>query len=159
MHDKLLLWGAKANVFMDKGQVWRLITSSFLHATPVHLMVNCYSLNSLGFLETIFGPKRFLASYFTSAIASSAMSYRFNKADSVGASGAIFGLTGALTALILKRRKTGRGDKEQLVYIARALALNLVIGLLQKNIDNWGHLGGFLGGAAVSFLLDPALRR
>ncbi|GLT54270.1 hypothetical protein SLA2020_274820 [Shorea laevis] len=67
---KLLLWGAKINSFIDKGQLWRLATSSFLHANIGHLMVNCFSLNSIGpSAENISGPGRFLAIYFASAIA------------------------------------------------------------------------------------------
>ncbi|XWS67581.1 hypothetical protein CRYUN_Cryun04dG0018200 [Craigia yunnanensis] len=68
---KLLLWGAKINSLIDKGQIWRLATSSLLHANIGHLMVNCYSLNSFGpTVENISGPRRFLAAYFTSAISS-----------------------------------------------------------------------------------------
>ncbi|XP_011006552.1 PREDICTED: uncharacterized protein LOC105112524 [Populus euphratica] len=75
---KLLFWGAKVNSLIDKGQFWRLATSSVLHANIGHLMVNCYSLNSVGpTIENLSGPRRFIAVYLTSAIASSAMSYWF----------------------------------------------------------------------------------
>ncbi|KAK4378660.1 hypothetical protein RND71_000522 [Anisodus tanguticus] len=88
------------------------------------LHVNCYSLNSVGpGVEKVSGPRRYVALYLTSAIASSAMSSWLSKAPAVGASGAIFGLA---------------------------------IGLLSKGIDNWGHLGGLIGGAASSWLLGPA---
>ncbi|RVW29924.1 RHOMBOID-like protein 10, chloroplastic [Vitis vinifera] len=94
---KLLLWGAKINSLIDKGQFWRLATSSFLHANIGHLMVNCFSLNSVGpTVENLSGPRRYLAVYFTSAIASSAMSYWLCKGPAVGASGAIFGLVSHL---------------------------------------------------------------
>ncbi|KAF5200462.1 Rhomboid-like protein [Thalictrum thalictroides] len=92
-HGKLMLWGAKINSLIDRGQLWRFATSSFLHANVGHLMVNCYSLNSIGpTMENISGPRRFLAVYFTSAIASCAASYWFCKSPAVGASGAIFGV-------------------------------------------------------------------
>ncbi|KAF9614371.1 hypothetical protein IFM89_018246 [Coptis chinensis] len=69
-HGKLVLWGAKINSLIDKGQVWRLATSFFLHANVGHLMVNCYSLNSVGpTMENIGGPRRFLLDVFSSAIA------------------------------------------------------------------------------------------
>ncbi|KAM3741510.1 hypothetical protein ACB098_07G000500 [Castanea mollissima] len=127
---KLLLWGAK---------------------------VNCYSLNSLGpSAENISGPRRFLAVYFASAISSSVMSYWFCKAPAVGASGAIFGLVGAVAVFATRHRQLfGRG-KEDLQHIAQVIVLNMVIGLFSKGIDNWGHLGGFLGGAAASWLLGPS---
>ncbi|GMY39194.1 RHOMBOID-like protein 10, chloroplastic isoform X2 [Fagus crenata] len=153
---QLLLWGAKINSLIDKGQLWRLVTSSFLHANIGHLMVNCYSLNSIGpSAENISGPRRFLAVYFASAISSSVMSYWFCKAPAVGASGAIFGLVGAVAVFATRHRQlVGRG-KEDLQQIAQVIVLNMVIGLLSKGIDNWGHFGGFLGGAAASWLLGP----
>ncbi|XP_028204947.1 RHOMBOID-like protein 10, chloroplastic isoform X2 [Glycine soja] len=124
---KLLLWGAKINSLIEKGQLWRLAMSSFLHANTGHLLVNCYSLNSVGpTVESFSGPRRFLAVYFISAIykkSGSAMSYWFCRMPSEGASGAIFGL---------------------------------VIGLLSTGIDNWGHLGGLVGGVAASWFIGPA---
>ncbi|XP_059458730.1 RHOMBOID-like protein 10, chloroplastic isoform X2 [Corylus avellana] len=105
---KLLFWGAKINSFIDKGQLWRLATSSFLHANIGHLMVNCYSLNSIGpSAENISGPRRFLAVYFASAIASSATSYWFCKQPAVGASGAIFGLDFKTKRMISMRHEVG----------------------------------------------------
>ncbi|PKA49995.1 hypothetical protein AXF42_Ash017534 [Apostasia shenzhenica] len=175
---KLLLWGAKVNSLIDKGQLWRLVTSSFLHANIGHLMVNCYSLNSIGpTVEKLSGSKRFLAVYFTSAVASSLMSYHFCQLPAVGASGAIFGLVGSFSVFILRHRNIFGGGKEELQQILHVIALNMVIGLLSRGIDNWGHvsdaatliflvnyprvleLGGLLGGAAVSWLIGPAWRR
>ncbi|KAM0972382.1 hypothetical protein ACFX1X_020419 [Malus domestica] len=155
--DELLLWGAKINSLIDKGQLWRLVTSSFLHANVGHLLVNCYSLNSVGpTMEKISGPKRYLALYFASAIASSAMSYGFSEAPAVGASGAVFGLVGSLAVFVMRHRGlVGRG-KEDLQQIAHVIVLNMAIGFFFKGIDNWGHFGGLLGGVATSWLLGPA---
>ncbi|XP_031267671.1 RHOMBOID-like protein 10, chloroplastic isoform X2 [Pistacia vera] len=148
---KLMLWGAKINSLINKGEFWRLVTSSFLHANVAHLMVNCYSLNSIGpTMESICGPRRYLAVYFSSAIASSAMSYWFSKPPAVGASGAIFGLVGSLAGFVTRHRGISGRGREDLQHIAQ------VIGLLFEGIDNWGHLGGLLGGTAVSWLLGPA---
>ncbi|XP_023511751.1 RHOMBOID-like protein 10, chloroplastic [Cucurbita pepo subsp. pepo] len=157
---KLLLWGSKINALIDRGQLWRLVTSSFLHANIGHLMVNCYSLNSIGpAVEKISGTRRFLAVYFASAIASSSMSYWFCKAPSVGASGAIFGLVGSFAAFVVRHRKlVGRGN-EDLQHIAHIIILNMAIGIMSRGIDNWGHLGGFLGGVAASWLLGPAWKQ
>eukprot|EP00257_Ricinus_communis_P027843 XP_025015257.1 RHOMBOID-like protein 10, chloroplastic isoform X1 [Ricinus communis] len=154
---KLLFWGAKVNSLIDKGQFWRLVTSSFLHANIGHLMVNSYSLNSIGpTIENLSGPRRFLAVYFTSAIASSATSYWFCKAPAVGASGAIFGLVGSLAVFVIRHRGMIRGGKEELQHIAQVILLNMVIGILSRGIDNWGHLGGLLGGVATSWFVGPA---
>ncbi|XP_061337204.1 RHOMBOID-like protein 10, chloroplastic [Gastrolobium bilobum] len=154
---KLLLWGAKINSLIDKGQLWRLATSSFLHANIGHLMVNCYSLNSIGpTVESLSGPRRYLAIYSVSAIASSAMSYWFCRMPAVGASGAIFGLVGSVAVFVLRHKDLVGGGKEDLQQIARIIALNMVIGLLSNGIDNWGHLGGLIGGVAASWLIGPA---
>ncbi|KAJ3705982.1 hypothetical protein LUZ61_009687 [Rhynchospora tenuis] len=154
---RLVLWGAKVNSLIREGQIWRLATSSFLHANIVHLMVNCYSLNSIGPpVEYLMGPRRFLEIYFSSAVASSLMSYRFCPSPSLGASGAVCGLIGAYAVYIWRNRdRIPRGDK-QLERIGYVIALNMVIGLTVKGIDNWGHLGGLLGGAAVTWLLSPS---
>ncbi|KAK7302444.1 hypothetical protein RJT34_13334 [Clitoria ternatea] len=154
---KLLMWGAKVNSLIDKGQIWRLATSSFLHANIGHLLINCYSLNSVGpTVESFSGPRRFLAVYFVSAIASSAMSYWFCRMPAVGASGAIFGLVGSVAVFVLRHKDLVGGGKEDLQHIARVIALNMVIGLLSNGIDNWGHLGGLVGGIATSWLIGPA---
>ncbi|GFY90714.1 RHOMBOID-like protein 10 [Actinidia rufa] len=137
---KLLVWGAKINSLIDEGQLWRLATSAVLHANITHLMVNCYSLNSVGpTVEAISGPRRYLAVYFTSAIA-------------------MFDQVGSFAVFILRHRGLVRGGKEDLRHIAHVIVLNMVIGLLSKGIDNWGHLGGLVGGAATSWLLGPAWR-
>ncbi|PPS15455.1 hypothetical protein GOBAR_AA05130 [Gossypium barbadense] len=126
---KLLLWGAK---------------------------VNCYSLNSVGpTVENLSGPRRFLAVYLTSAISSAATSYWFCKAPAVGASGAIFGLVGSVAVFVMRHRGMIRDAKEDLQHIAQVIFLNMVIGLMSSGIDNWGHLGGLLGGEAVSWLVGP----
>lgn len=154
---KLLLWGAKVNSLIDNGQLWRFATSSFLHANIGHLMVNCFSLNSIGpIVEKLSGSRRFLAIYFSSAIASSVMSYRFCQSPAVGASGAIFGLVGSFAVFVLRHRGLSGDGKQDLKHIARVISLNMVLGLLSKGIDNWGHLGGLLGGMAMSWFLGPA---
>ncbi|CAB4284786.1 unnamed protein product [Prunus armeniaca] len=134
-----------------------------LHANVGHLMVNCYSLNSVGpTMENISGPNRYLALYFASAIAmvsrksGSAMSYWFSEAPAVGASGAVFGLVGSLAVFVMRHRGlVGRG-KEDLQHIAHVITVNMAMGFFFKGIDNWGHFGGLLGGVATSWLLGPA---
>lgn len=154
---KLLLLGAKINSLIDQGQLWRLATSSLLHANIGHLMINCYSLNSIGpAVEKISGPRRYLAIYFASAVTGCAMSYWLSKAPAIGASGAIFGLVGSFAVFILRHRTLIKDANSDLQHIARVIALNMAIGLMSKGIDNWAHLGGLLGGAATSWLIGPA---
>ncbi|KAF4348491.1 RHOMBOID-like protein 10, chloroplastic [Cannabis sativa] len=155
-NGRLISWGAKVNNLIEEGQLWRLVTSAFLHANVGHLLVNCYSLNSVGpSVEKISGPGRFLAIYFASAISSPAMSCMFSSDPAVGASGAIFGLVGSVAVFVMRHRGQVGGGRRQLQHIVNVIALNMVIGLVSQGIDNWGHLGGLLGGAAASWVLGP----
>ncbi|KAL5156992.1 RHOMBOID-like protein 10, chloroplastic [Glycine soja] len=155
-----ILLAANINSLIEKGQLWRLAMSSFLHANTGHLLVNCYSLNSVGpTVESFSGPRRFLAVYFISAIykkSGSAMSYWFCRMPSEGASGAIFGLVGSVAEFVLRHKDLVGGGKKDLQHIAQVIALNMVIGLLSTGIDNWGHLGGLVGGVAASWFIGPA---
>ncbi|PUZ70969.1 hypothetical protein GQ55_2G277500 [Panicum hallii var. hallii] len=154
---KLLMWGAKINSLIDRGQFWRLATSSLLHANVTHLAFNCFSLNSIGpMVEMLTGPRRFIAVYFSSALAGSLMSYRCCESPAVGASGAIFGLVGAYAVYMWRHRSYFGNARESLEHIGRVVVLNMGMGLLSRGIDNWGHLGGLLGGVAVAWFLGPA---
>ncbi|XP_010681795.2 RHOMBOID-like protein 10, chloroplastic isoform X2 [Beta vulgaris subsp. vulgaris] len=154
---RLMLWGAKINSLIDEGQLWRLVTSAFLHANIGHLLVNCYSLHSVGpSVEKFGGTQRFFTIYFASAITSSAMSYWLSEAPAVGASGAIFGLVGSVAVFSIRHRSLRGSGAQDLKHIAQVILLNIIIGLSSSGIDNWGHLGGFLGGVAVSLLVGPA---
>ncbi|KAG2643822.1 RHOMBOID-like protein 10, chloroplastic [Panicum virgatum] len=154
---KLLMWGAKINSLIDRGQFWRLATSSLLHANVTHLTFNCFSLNSIGpMVEMLTGPRRFIAVYFSSALAGSLMSYRCCESPAVGASGAIFGLVGAYAVYMWRHRSYFGNARESLEHIGRVVVLNMGMGLLSRGIDNWGHLGGLLGGVAVAWFLGPA---
>ncbi|KAK6135410.1 hypothetical protein DH2020_030829 [Rehmannia glutinosa] len=99
---KLLFWGAKINGLISKGQLWRLVTSSFLHANIGHLLVGSFAM------------------------------------------------------FVLRHRGMVKGTEGDLKHIAQVIVLNMAIGLLSQGIDNWGHVGGLIGGAAASWLLGPA---
>ncbi|KHN33468.1 hypothetical protein glysoja_005510 [Glycine soja] len=75
---------------------------------------------------------------------------------SEGASGAIFGLVGSVAVFVLRHKDLVGGGKKDLQHIAQVIALNMVIGLLSTGIDNWGHLGGLVGGVAASWFIGPA---
>ena len=155
--DKLLMAGAKVNQLIEAGQLWRLLTPALLHGNIMHLMVNCYSLQSVGrAVEFLGGSNRFLAAFATSAVCGNLLSYKFNPHPAVGASGAIFGLMGCLAVFVLRhRQQLGRRGDAQLQSIGRVLMMNLVLGMVFPGIDNWGHLGGLLGGVAFAYLFGP----
>ncbi|CAI9103889.1 OLC1v1002472C1 [Oldenlandia corymbosa var. corymbosa] len=142
---KLTDWGAKINSLISKGQIWRLVTPAFLHANILHLM-------------DFSGSRRFLTIYVTSAITGSVMSYWLFKNPSVGASGAIFGLIGAYSVFLL-RNKEMIADASKIVRLEKHVFVFIsAFGSFAKGIDNWAHIGGFLGGVASSWLLGPAYK-
>lgn len=146
----LIFLGAKVNELINRGEYYRLITCMFLHGGIIHVVLNMYALNSLGpLVETVYGRRKYILIYFLSGIVSSIFSYKFSSGISVGASGAIFGLLGA--TLVFGIRMKSRIGKGFMTNILSVIAINLFIGFSIPNVDNFGHLGGLLGGMAVSY--------
>ena len=157
LNPNVTLFGAKVNELIDQGQVWRFVTAAFLHGSPAHLFVNMLSLHSLGpVTEWTCGRERFAVIYMVAAVMGNLASYLGDDNPSLGASGAIFGLAGALAVYFWRNRRLfgSRFDglQRRLWFI---IALNLGTGLVLPQIDEWGHLGGLVGGAAVAYLLGP----
>lgn len=128
------------------GEWWRLLTAAFLHAGIVHLLFNAYALFLVGpAVEAAFGRARFLTLYLLAALGGSAATYLFGAPTqgSLGASGAIFGLFGAM---FVAARRTGYDVRP----IAALIVLNLVISFVVPGIDWRAHLGGLAAGAAVA---------
>jgi rhomboid protease GluP len=148
----LVLLGAKYNQLIMEGEYYRLVTAMFLHGGLIHIGFNMYALKSLGpFIESIFGKVKYVIIYFIGGIASSLFSYWFSDAISVGASGAIFALLGsALVYSIKLKNKIGR---DFLSNIAQVIVVNLILGFTISNIDNFGHIGGLIGGITISLIL------
>ncbi|MEO9174417.1 MAG: rhomboid family intramembrane serine protease, partial [Gaiellales bacterium] len=132
------------------GQWWRVGTTAFLHANILHIGFNMYALWLLGrALERYIGPWRFLTIYVVAGISGSAGALLLTNAytPTVGASGAIFGLMGAL--LLLERR--GMPLFGPLLPI---LAINLVISFSVPGISIGGHIGGLIGGLLAALALE-----
>ena len=156
----LLNAGAKVNSMIVRGQYYRLLTPMFLHGGLVHLLCNCLSLNAVGpMVEMLFGTERMVFTYVLAGLGGNLFSFRFSQAMSVGASGAIFGLVGALGVYLLRHRELyGERSDRMLTAIMQTCLLNVCIGLIPgMRIDNWGHLGGAVAGAAVGYLFGPNL--
>ncbi|MHC6180766.1 rhomboid family intramembrane serine protease [Clostridium sp. JNZ X4-2] len=149
----LVFMGAKVNSLIAGGQYYRLFNCMFLHAGIIHLGVNMYSLYIMGtFIEKVYGKFKYIIIYFISGIISSMTSYIFSPSISVGASGAIFGLLGAALVFALKmKQQMGKGF---IMNILSVIIMNLIIGFSIANVDNFGHLGGLLGGISITYLLD-----
>lgn len=148
--------GANYGPAVAEGQYWRLITSMFLHGGIAHLLLNGYALFQLGALfEAWLGSTRLTLTYFVTGVAGSLASILWTNAPSVGASGAIFGLLGALIAFLLRRREhLTPGAKSLMMQLVGWAAINVFFGFSVPGIDNAAHLGGI----AAGFLLGLILR-
>ncbi len=156
--DLPALFGMKINQAILAGQYWRLITPMFLHGSILHIVFNMYALYAFGpTLERYFGRFRFLGLYFLSGFAGNIASFVFSPAASLGSSTAIFGLLAAEGIFLYQNRKLFRGVAQRaLGQVVTIAAVNLLIGL-SPGIDNWGHVGGLLGGALFTWLAGPLL--
>lgn len=149
----LVNYGANYGPLVKQGEIYRLVTCMFLHAGIIHLVLNMYSLFIVGpRLEDFFGKWKYLLIYFISGISASLLSIGLNgDVISVGASGAIFGLFGALIYFgHTYRGYIGSIIKSQIVPI---VIYNLIMGFLIPGIDMWGHIGGLIGGVITANML------
>lgn len=149
----LIQMGAKVNILINRGEIYRLITSTFLHGGIMHILFNMSALNIIGKeVEYIYGSKKYILIYILSALSGSLFSYLFNpNSVSVGASGAIFGLLGAMLVFGLKEKN--KIGKQYVKNILETLAINVIIGITISNIDNYAHLGGLIMGALSALIL------
>ena len=138
-----------------QGEWWRLVTSMFLHGGVVHLLLNGWALYQLGSLfELLMGSVRLLLVYFITGIAGSLASAFITQNHSVGASGAIFGLMGALIAFLLKHRDNLTPQaKSLLMQLLLWAGINVFLGFSTPGIDNAAHLGGAAAGLLLGFTL------
>ena len=150
--ETLLLFGANNITLVKMGEVWRLLTCSFLHIGFLHLLVNMYSLGLIGSqLETYVGKLKFLIIYLASAISGSLFSLVGGATLSAGASGAIFGLLGSLLYFGYHYRLyLSSVLKSQIIPI---IIFNLALGLLIPSIDILAHIGGLIGGYLITMAL------
>ena len=150
--------GAKVNQFIDAGEVWRFITPVFFHGSLLHIALNMYALFALGpNLERFYGHLRFLLLYTTGAFTGNVFSYLMSEKSSLGASTAIFGLILAQGVFVYQNRQYfGSRAKSMLLNMGMIVIFNLVLGL-SPGIDNWGHLGGLLGGLVFAWFAGPVL--
>lgn len=146
----LLLFGANLDALTKNGDYYRLFTSMFLHIGIMHLLCNMYSLYIIGKeVENVFGKWKYLVIYILSGIAGSILSLAFNhNTICAGASGAIFGLLGALLYFgYYYRPYLGATLTRSIIPV---IAINLIIGFLDSGIDNSAHIGGLVGGLLVA---------
>ena len=154
--DILILYGARINEAVLAGELWRFITPALLHGSIPHLLFNMYALFSFGTgLERHFGHGRFFLLYLLGAFTGNVTSFLFSGGYSVGASTAVFGLLGAEAVFLFQNRKIFAGQFGRAIQNVLFIAvINLILGL-QPGIDNWGHVGGLVGGLMFTWFAGP----
>lgn len=145
----LLRFGASYPDFIKAGDYYRLLTSAFLHIGFLHFLFNNYALYVIGSqLEGFFGKVKYLIIYLGSAILGNLMSMLFSNSISAGASGAIFGLLGALLYFGYHYRVyLGTVVKSQVIPL---ILINLAIGFMMSGVNNAAHIGGLIGGVLLA---------
>ena len=152
LYDDLIanfsVWGPA----IREGQTYRLLTGIFLHGGFVHLLFNCYALYVIGSqVENFLGRIKFLIIYLVAGVSGALFSMIFGNYASVGASGAIFGLMGALVYFGYHYRVyLGNVVKSQIIPL---ILLNLFLGFMMSGVDNFAHIGGLIGGSLMAIAL------
>lgn len=155
--------GFKVDSLIDDGQWWRLLSSMFVHMDIMHIGFNGYGLYVLGpLLEKFYGARRSFIIYMLAGLVGAAASYAFNDVPSAGASGAVYGLVGALAVVGFKFRTElpPQVARSFTVGMAPWVVLSIGIGFLDAiPFDNAAHIGGLLGGAIVTAFMGSRLAR
>ena len=154
----LLLWGGNAASEVQKGEWWRLLSAPFLHSGLLHAAMNMLGLYTAGIIvERIYGWRLYLIIFFGAALMGSALSLNFSaqQAVSVGASGAVFGVTGALLVAVFQNRDKLPSilGKQTVSGLGFFIVFALIQGFYIQGIDNAAHIGGLLGGCLAAFIL------
>jgi rhomboid protease GluP len=156
------LW--KDNDAIRRGEVWRLLTAGLVHGGVLHLFMNGVVLLNLGpFVSSLFGSRRMLVLLWGGVLGGSLASFATNPSPSVGISGGLFALVGALLAFGLRHRRRLPPPVRRMLVRGplEVIVLNLALGLALPLIDNAAHLGGLATGFALALVLPlrPELRR
>lgn len=161
--DVLLLRLAKDDAAIRAGEWWRLATAGLVHGGAVHLAMNAWVLSSLGgFVERLLGRRRMEAVLWGGVVTGSVASFAMERGVSVGISGGLFALVGALLVIGLRHRKTLPPPARRMLVRApvEIIVLNAGLGFALPMIDNAAHLGGLAGGVLLGLAtgLRPEVR-
>ena len=160
--ESLIQWGGNLRSLTLDGQLWRLLTSTFLHIGIFHLILNIYALLYIGDLvEKEIGRNRYLLIYLLTGIFASIASVSFNEnVVSVGASGAIFGIYGLFLAMLVTKQVQIEKEyqKSLLNSVLIFVGYNLFFGFTRGGVDNAGHVGGLISGLLIGFMYSPLLK-
>lgn len=150
--DVLIEFGAKDNLLIWSGEYWRLLTPIFLHIGISHLIFNSWALYVFGpTVEMMFGKIKFIIIYLIAGLTGSILSVIMTPSLSAGASGAIFGLMGAMFYFSYHFRHII--NRNFVINLLLMLGINIFFGFTTPGIDNYAHLGGLTGGLLTSAVL------
>lgn len=151
--DTVFNYGMSVNAYISQGEIWRMLTATFLHAGFLHLLFNMFSLFLFGpELERIAGKWRFLAIYILSGVGGNVATYLTHDAiyATVGASGSIFGLFGAYLAILARHHRYTPQLKQVILPI---VIISVVLTFIQPNVNAAGHLGGLVTGFIIGYFI------
>ncbi len=156
----LYLLGGLRGDWVAAGDIWRVVTATFLHVDIIHIGANMIALYQLGrILQRYYGGKMLFLSYILCGVAGSLFSLVFARdVATVGASGAVFGLIGVLVAGSLKTSRYGVSLPFGLWDILPLAIYSFLVGLTPGSaVNNWAHLGGFLFGLLLGRVFDHSM--
>jgi len=144
---------ANSRTGFENGEFYRVITSMFVHMDIAHVFMNCFSLYIFGSItEKITGSRNFAIIYFLSGIIASFGSMIFNDTFSIGASGAVFGIIGALC--FISKNKMFKVHMMDYFSVLVYIIVSIAIGYTKSNIDNAAHIFGAISGYIIQFLYE-----
>ncbi|NQT53850.1 rhomboid family intramembrane serine protease [bacterium] len=159
----LLVCGAKdRELVLHGGEWWRLLMAGFLHGGILHIVVNLYALRALGpLVEKLWGWQRFLLIYIGAVVVGNVVSLFATAELSVGASGGVFGLFGAVVVFSTVYRRFIRPDARRGLWVnlVVVVGINAALGITVPFIDNGAHVGGLATGLVAALVLRPVLAR
>jgi rhomboid protease GluP len=157
--ENLVTYGGIVPVLVvDQQEYYRIITAMFLHGGILHFLSNSLVLYFIGgYLEQMIGPKRYIAIYLLSGISSSIFVVLFGEPNivTIGASGAIFGVMGALFLLTLLKQNWFTPETTR--SIRNLMLINLILTFVIRNISIPGHIGGLIFGIILMYFIIPNL--
>jgi membrane associated rhomboid family serine protease len=156
--EALFALGGTGSVAWQLGRWWTLLTAIYLHGNVLHILFNVLWIRQLGpAVEQLYGPSRLVVIFTVSGVTGFVASNLLGHPLTIGASGSIFGLLGAMVAFGQKRGGT-YGAMILRQYGQWALLL-FVLGFLMQGVNNVAHAGGFVGGFVAGLVLALAERR
>ena len=156
-NDKaLIILGAKWNEGISHGEYWRFFTCTLLHGNLIHLFLNLAAIYIFGKeVESVYGSFRFLLLYLLTSWGAGLASYYFSPGVAIGASGAVFGIIGALIIFFFRQREKVSGATMRFKSMYTLVAINLLLGFMIPRIDNSAHIGGLITGLVSAWFISP----